>query len=196
MKARVFLKIGITPHLPHPREAEIVTKLLESGEYDYFHLRHPDSEKNTFTDLLERIPVSLHRKLKLHSHFDLLSRYSLGGCHLNSRTPEKPSVRSRLSKSCHSIKEIEALVREEKENINCYEYITLSPIFDSISKEGYKSAINIKDIELITDFFHPDIAVYLPPIIALGGVTPEKYGILKEKGFGGAAILGYIWNSK
>ena len=39
-------------------------------------------------------------------------------------------------------------------------------------------------------FCRPDIPA---GTIGLGGVTPERCRWLQEKGFGGAAMLGYIW---
>lgn len=59
------------------------------------------------------------------------------------------------------------------------DYITLSPVFDSISKPGYTS------VE-----FGP-----LPSgvtVIGLGGVTTDRAVQLKARGFAGAAMLGAI----
>ena len=82
-----------------------------------------------------------------------------------------------MTKSCHSLDEISLA--------EGYDYVTLSPIYDSISKAGYKAKFDI-------DSLRPVIAGR--KVIALGGVTPEKFGELAEKGFSGASLLGYIWN--
>lgn len=63
--------------------------------------------------------------------------------------------------------------------------MTLSPIFDSISKNGYRSAFDLDEIKDMITGRH---------VTALGGVTPDAFPILREKGFSGAALLGYIWN--
>lgn len=93
----------------------------------------------------------------------------------------------------HSLQELEEC--EEK-----YEYAFLSPIFDSISKTGYKSKFSgsflsgregkISQIksELIT-------AISGKRIIALGGVDEDKIETCRELGFAGIAVLGAIWNS-
>ena len=63
--------------------------------------------------------------------------------------------------------------------------MTLSPVFDSISKQGYRSA------------FDPDsLRPWLEGkrVVALGGVTPERIPLLRDAGFSGAAMLGYFWN--
>lgn len=67
-----------------------------------------------------------------------------------------------------------------------YDYLTLSPIYDSISKEGYKSSFERKDLE-------NEIRNLPIDVIALGGVTPDKFEELKAIGFAGAAMLGYFF---
>ena len=68
------------------------------------------------------------------------------------------------------------------------DYLFLSPIFDSISKEGYRSA------------FTPAVlreaaarGLLGERVAALGGVRPELLPTLRDLGFGGAALLGCIW---
>ena len=85
-----------------------------------------------------------------------------------------------VSRSCHSLEE----VRLWKPSCD---YVFLSPIFDSVSKEGYCSA------------FSPEVlgracseGVIDGKVIALGGVTPERTGVLRSFGFGGAAMLGCV----
>ncbi len=89
----------------------------------------------------------------------------------------------------HSLKELEDC--KEK-----YEYAFLSPIFDSISKVGYKSKFShrlhkfsqIKS-ELIS-------AISGKNIIALGGIDEDKIETCRKLGFAGVAVLGAIWQSK
>jgi len=78
----------------------------------------------------------------------------------------------------HSLKELE----EHKEK---YEYAFLSPIFDSISKIGYKSKFDLKELkEKIAN----------KNIIALGGIDEDKIETCRTIGFAGVAVLGAIWN--
>ncbi|MGZ4060107.1 MAG: thiamine phosphate synthase [Bacteroidia bacterium] len=82
----------------------------------------------------------------------------------------------------HSLKEIE----------NCkekYEYAFLSPIFDSISKTGYKSGFKRKEIK---EFLKNNNT----KIIALGGIDENTIQEAINLGFDGAAVLGAIWMSK
>ena len=92
----------------------------------------------------------------------------------------------------HSLKELE----DYKEK---YEYAFLSPIFDSISKVGYKSNFDLQEIK---SFLQKQKALPFgeglggASIIALGGIDETKIEICRQLGFAGVAVLGAIWNSK
>mgnify|MGYP002427885852 FL=1 len=70
------------------------------------------------------------------------------------------------------------------------DYLFLSPIYDSISKTGYRAGY--APDELREAFVQ---GIINPRIAALGGIRPEHLPALQEYGFGGAALLGYIWQS-
>lgn len=174
--------IAITAPGVYDREPERITSLLRSGEADYVHIRKPEWSEERVEKLILSIPEDLHHLLKLHDHHVLAEKYRLGGIHLNSRNPEIPESLKRkgfeVSKSCHSIKELI--------DIQEYDYVTLSPIFDSISKKGYISNFALEEINnTLKD----------KRVVALGGVTPDKLEMLKETGFYGAAMLGYFFPS-
>ena len=68
-------------------------------------------------------------------------------------------------------------------------YMFLSPIFDSISKEGYGAAFTP---EMLNDAAANKIIDN--KVIALGGIDASHIQALKDWHFGGAAFLGDIWN--
>lgn len=201
-----FLRIAIT--LPDEVEDEALKiATLLSGEsfwkqrfpasskcnYDYIHIRKPIWNEGQIRRLIEAIPREFYPRLKLHSYFHLAEEYGLGGCHLNHRWPDAPPNCRCISRSFHYIDEINDYFEREKVAGDCYQYVTLSPIFDSISKQGYHSAFDLDEIDNIRKELRPDIAEIAPPIIALGGVTPDKFPLLCAKGFSGAALLGHVW---
>lgn len=158
-------------------EAVKLTALLDLG-VDYIHLRKPAWSYREVKDLIENIPYKYRKKLRLHGHFELLNEMNLAGVQLNSRNPLAPINGRSVTASMHSL--------EELEKSDDYEYVTLSPIFDSISKNDYKSKFDIENLGA-------QLAGH--KVIALGGIRPEHFSKLKEKGFFGAALLGYIWNN-
>ena len=86
----------------------------------------------------------------------------------------------------HSLKELEDCKEE-------YDYAFLSPIFDSISKSGYKSKFDLQ--ELKKNLFHSTDAMG-GKAIALGGIDEDKIEIANELGFDGVAVLGALWINK
>ena len=113
-------------------ENQILNALFEEG-LDTLHLRKPGTEAVYAERLLTLIPEKYHKKIVIHDHFYLCNEYKLKGIHLNSRNPIAPDNYSgHISASCHTLEE----VQEDKKTCD---YVFLSPIFDSISKEGYSS---------------------------------------------------------
>lgn len=183
-----------------PGEAEAVTALLEAGAWRV-HVRKPAAGSDSIARLLEHIPAALYSRISLHDHHELAARFGVGGVHLNSRNPSVPDgFGGMVSRSCHSIAEL-------SQYSSVCDYMFLSPIFDSISKSGYTSRFSLEEIrrrivagsDVATarmDVMSSDgncRPVDWERVFALGGVCPDNVRLLEETGFGGAAVLGYIW---
>lgn len=165
-------------------EAEKITNLLRRGDVDIVHIRKPYSSIEEVATLIERIPEELASRLVLHDHHILALRYNLYGVHLNGRNPQPPAGwEGSVSRSCHSMKE----VQECKSRCD---YVSLSPIFDSISKIGYQSAFTEREIMDA----HLD-GIIDDKVYALGGVTFANLPKVESMGFGGAMILGDAWRN-
>ncbi|MCM1255816.1 MAG: thiamine phosphate synthase [Duncaniella sp.] len=186
MKVSNLIKIAITPEEIDERCEAMATKMLLKSGWDRVHLRHPKASRRDMINLIEKIPQEYHSRLVLHGHFDLINEYNLGGLHLNHRCPTLPgNYKGPASRSCHSLDEI----KDCKNDKISYSYITLSPIFDSISKSGYKRAFNDTELYQLS-------GIKYPSIIALGGVTPERLDTLSRFNFSGFAMLGAIpWHN-
>jgi thiamine-phosphate pyrophosphorylase len=178
------------------KETEAVSLLFVAG-LQIFHLRKPNFDIEEMRKFLKKIPSKFHNRIVLHDNFSLLNEFGLKGIHLNRRNPHyissHPSKRGEysplleglgqvsISKSCHSLE-------EAKNSVSQFDYVFLSPIFDSISKNGYSKAfsneelLNAKSDGIINE-----------KVIALGGITPENIPQVANYGFGGIAILGGIW---
>jgi thiamine-phosphate pyrophosphorylase len=165
-------------------ELATIVKIFESG-LTYFHLRKPDFTKEEYELFLKEIPLKYRKYLIIHHHHELIYHYELKGIHHTRHTNFKPIQLQRSvhqSKSFHSIWEIE-------NNQFPYDYVFLSPIYNSISKQGYQSNF---DFSTLANWLR-----YKPhssKIIALGGINKDKIIEVKQMGFDGVAILGIIWN--
>ena len=176
---RDLFKIAITLPDLIPGEAERITELLRRGDVRIVHIRKPDWSAEETARLIESIPEDLHPQLRIHDHFELVSRYRLAGVHLNARNPIPHPEAKSVSRSMHSI--------EQLDEAKHYDYITLSPIFDSISKTGYRSAFSLSELSSLLKG---------RKVVALGGVTPDRFPQLIAAGFWGAAMSGYFFKTK
>ena len=163
-------------------EEKYIVHLFEQG-ITSLHLRKPHAAEKDVQALIEKIPHQFRSQVVLHEHPHLVAKYQLQGFHLNSRCPHLPDgFKGRVSRSCHSLEEV---VRYKD---RC-DYVFLSPIFDSISKEGYGSTFSE---ETLQEAYKQGIID--SKVIALGGIKPEHASYLKANGFGGMALLGYVWD--
>ncbi|MCQ2237070.1 MAG: thiamine phosphate synthase [Bacteroidales bacterium] len=165
-------------------EAKKINLLFEEG-IRRLHMRKPDATSEEVGRLVAQIDERWYERISVHYHFDVAEAFSLGGVHLSGRTPEAPKRWTGLiSASCHSLEEIE--LRKTR-----LDYCFLSPIFDSISKEGYKSAFTTTELEAARDRGLIDNKV-----IALGGINEENIKTVRDLGFGDYAVLGAIWKGQ
>ena len=176
-------------------EKETLFSLFEEG-LELFHLRKPKASKKQVAGFIESIPDKYHSRIVIHSHYSLTREFNLKGIHLTEKEREKLSERSNsennrehiVSTSFHSLETL-------KKNRKKYEYVFLSPVFDSISKQNYKAAFDLKELKNEL----PGLKKRKnnsSEVIALGGINAENIEKINQLGFDGAAILGVVWESK
>lgn len=174
--------------ISHPEfftnEVNFVSNILHQFDV-YFHLRKPNASNQEIEAFITTLPKILHRKIILHSNYQLIEKYQLGGLHFStSKRGLAQNYDDGIIKgtSCHSLSEIDEVQ-------NDYDYCFLSPIFESISKKGYSGNLNLNDIaSKLPEFKNIQV-------IALGGINDEKIALLQATGFDAYAVLGYLWNS-
>jgi thiamine-phosphate pyrophosphorylase len=178
--------IVITPQQTIANELAWMEKLFKAG-LKKLHVRKPGFSKSELQKYISMVPRKYHSRIVIHSHYSLIAQFSLGGIHLTEKSKRKkiPSTydpgKHTLSASFHSTKDIEHSRRR-------YDYVFLSPVFDSISKKGYKRSF---DEKALLHF----LAKY-KNIIALGGIDPASVRKAMQMKFRGVATLGYIWEAK
>lgn len=175
--------IAITLPDMHTGEAIEIVRLLRS-DVSLVHIRKPNVSAEDVERLIRLIPKPYRRRLVLHDHFSLAGRYRLYGVHLNSRNPEPPkNWKGSVSRSCHSLEEVAAW----KDRCN---YVSLSPIFDSISKPDYKATFTREEIDDARKK-----GIIDNKVLALGGVTFDRMDEVYRMGFGGGMMLGDAWHA-
>lgn len=192
----LFSPIVITLPEIYANEAQALEALVEAGA-EIIHLRKPDSSEPAIEELLDPISPQVRQALTLHYNPALAVKFGLGGIHcraeqlplsgyVQANLPEsgqEPVKAFRTSISCHTWEEAKALAGK-------VDYVFLSPLFDSVSKQGYKAAFDYEELRIrLTENNRPEI-------VALGGITTENIARVEQLGFEGAALIGSIWTTR
>lgn len=182
--------IVITPPESHCDEPQLVARILESFPVA-LHLRKPGAKARQIAGYLNQIPAGLHPRIMVHGHAELLAQFSLNGIHFTEKArtgqvrliqglrQQRPKVC--ISSAFHHIADI-------AEHGGLFDYIFLSPIFDSISKSGYRAAF---DQDALKRF----LSRTGQAVIALGGIDEQRLDGVANLGFKGAAVLGAVWQA-
>lgn len=174
--------IAITTPKIVDEDAYIITRLLDIG-IDIVHLRKPDSNVSECRRLLTALSDKQRERIVIHDYPELFFEFALRGIHINRNITTLPKGYSGTrSRSCHSLEEV-ARYKDD------YDYLFLSPIFDSISKAGYRSGFDDAELQRASS-----CGIIDDKVIALGGVTLDKIAYLKGLNFGGIAMLGAVYN--
>ncbi|MDR3188439.1 MAG: thiamine phosphate synthase [Prevotellaceae bacterium] len=171
--------IAITSEALFEGEAFALNKLFERG-MSALHLRKPRASEEELRRLLGQVSAEFHDRIVLHDGFALAAAFRVRGVHLSMRNPHRPPAVAVVSRSCHSLREVE--------QSGDFAYVFLSPIFNSISKAGYARAFTDEELRAAKAR-----GVIGQRVAALGGVSAATIPLAAAYGFGGVAVLGALW---
>lgn len=168
-----------------PGEAQLVNQLFLAG-LDLFHIRKYGASEESLLEWVKDIAAEYRSKLVLHHNHEWGKSIGLKRFHYSEKDRKawKESNWTGVneafvySSSVHELEEFNELPGH-------FSYAFLSPVFDSISKIGYKAV----------KFNLENRRNQVTKLIGLGGIRPENISELFRMGFDGAALLGVIWNS-
>ena len=103
--------------------------------------------------------------------------------HLRSSDPLPPQRPRLLGRSCHDLEDLRRAAAE-----GC-DYVTLSPVAATRSKPGYGPALGPEGLRELLERAACE-AVAVPPVLALGGVTPGNARSFVRAGAHGVAVMG------
>lgn len=172
-------------------EIEIIEELLNT-ELGCFWLRKPSWDEEKTIDFFSKIDKKLRGKILLSysiaGKFSLVSK-DIFGVHFSEKERSLYSnklftdLRTRgflISTSVHSLDTFQLID-------GYFDRAFISPVFNSISKQDYKSNAEIWKLGKIKSKTSK---------IGLGGIDATNYKEIINEGFNGVAILGTIWNYK
>lgn len=141
-----------------------IEKMFELGLFR-FHIKENINETKAF---LKKIDSKFLPQISFHGNAEGLN------CHEHGK-----NLKSSKSESCHEVNE--AITSNKK-------YCFLSPIYNSISKVDYLSTFDFKELKRKLE--EPrDSSVF-----ALGGIAEDNVLEVRDMGFDGAALKGFVWN--
>lgn len=174
-------------------EIKNIISMLESG-LECVHVRKPKMSTLQMTEYLQKIPVQFHKKLVLHSHHLLAKKFQVQGIHYTRnhlepgftnwlRNKKLSFVRRPLIKTA-SHNKLSSLYDETPIK---FDYVFLSPIFDSITGK-YQSGF-------YEDAIKTAIRKTGLNVIARGGIDATRIEKSRDLGFKGVALYSGIWKS-
>lgn len=172
--------LAITPNTLTPSLAAHYNRLLEAG-VEAVLLRLLGAPRYEYEQVIAAIAPQHRYKLLVDAHFDLVQQCGLGGVYL--RAADRHLYHSgmatwRVSTSCHTLEELESLPFVPT-------FALLSPIYPPLSKKGVAASFS-------PEILRATLGRLSFPVLALGGITPERAKQVRALGFGGVASLGYL----
>lgn len=149
------------------------------------HLRKPDASEDEYEAFVRQIPDRYYAKIILHSAYHLVHEFAFAGLHFSTSKREEAKgfeKEKTLSTSCHSLAELKSLSEGFS---SCF----LSPVFSSISKQGYTGELKLDEV---VGFLRKRGRIQ---VIALGGIDEDNIKQVQAMGFDGAAVLGAVWGA-
>ncbi|MDF4202925.1 thiamine phosphate synthase [Maribacter sp. SA7] len=175
----------IAPEKDIPNEIEILHQLFQEGLV-YYHLRKPFKNYQEHCDYLDAIDEKYHSRIVVHLFHELVNAYDLKGVHFQEqkRIDHIDNPGQYFKKLDMYGKTISSSFHDPEVLAQCdfeFDYHLLSPVFSSISKEGYEGkGFNVNHIDKY--------------IVGMGGINDETVNPTIKLGFKGIGVLGGVWN--
>ena len=177
--------VVIAPEKDIKDEFLILNQLFEAG-LEFYHLRKPSKSYGDYCDYLDNIEAKYHNRIIVHHFHELINKYNLKGIHFQEK-----QRREHIDNPGHYFKNLNMFGKTISSSFhetvaieNCdfeFDYHFLSPVFSSISKQGYEGrGFDVNGID--------------ERVIALGGIKQTNIAEIFALGYKGIAVLGSIWN--
>lgn len=176
--------VVVTPENNHRGEFDFLEQFVTFPNVRV-HIRKPHATQEQMLNYLARLSRKVLEESSLHSWYELAGEFNLGGVHFTESMRAKlgKTLLQNISKRHNEGKKVSASLHDLKDVEAGWDYVFLSPVFDSVSKSDYRGKeFSVKNVP--------------QEIIALGGVTADNIGKARELGYAGVATLGSLWQYK
>lgn len=179
--------IVLTPDQEVEQEISLIHQLFKEG-LDVLHIRKPEYTESDVRQYILQIDSKYHSKLVIHNYHKLCIEFNLKGIHLKEQ--HRIDVGKKIIEYLHTFSSkgfTTSTSFHDLETLNKYatsfDCCFLSPVFSSISKQGYEGK-------------KFDVAHHFNNVIALGGIQTNTVEKAFNLGYQGIGVLGAIWRSK
>ncbi len=164
--------------------------ILEAGGPIALHLRGPRASGRRLVELAEQlrgVAASRGAKLLVNDRVDVALCAGLDGAHLGRRSLPPAAARELLGSerllgaSVHSVEEAVEAQRGGAD------FLFVGALWATPSHPDKDPA----GLKIVRDV----VAALSPPLMAIGGVTPQRVGQALEAGAHGVAVVGGIWDA-
>jgi len=168
-----------------PRSLITVIEKAVSAGVKAVQLREKDLPASELFDLAVRLADLCHRRnatLLINERFDIAKAVQAGGVHLPAHSIPAAVVRKHLPQgsligvSTHSLQEAQQAEQ------NGSDYILFGPVFPTPEKRKYGPPHGLAKLTEVASTVNV-------PVIAVGGITPERAGRCVEAGAAGVAVI-------
>ena len=186
--------------LPYPRLALIADGFTDDARADraveaveagvrWVHLRdhdaRPEAFKGSARSVLSRLRAAAEDvTVTINSHVDVADELELG-VHVGWRGPTVPTARDLLGPDALIGYSAHEHVEAEGDRTEGVDYYFFSPVFPTTSKPD-QPPTGIGPLRAFCQTASP------VPVLALGGITPERVSVCREAGARGVAVLSGI----
>ncbi len=175
-----------------PDETSQINQFFEAG-LPALHVHKPDWNVEQLIAYFNEIDAKWHKQIVLHAYpHNLNEEYPLNALNIKLKGIHQPErVRQDTMPLPDKFKVISTSFHYIKDLLACkgdYDYLFISPIFNSISKQGYQAAFDLEELKTA-------LAKSQHQVIALGGIDADKIATVRELGFAGIGVLGGVWGA-
>lgn len=167
-------------------EVKAVKALLEEG-MEIFHVRKPQWTENQVRNFLQKFTAGERSHMVMHRLPALQKDLEMKGYHFSTEELEHPEqvqqAAGELDKREQTASASFHQFAEAERYPVLFDYVFLSPVFDSISKSGYLQNSSLQNLK----------GNLKQTPLALGGIDAFTIPKLAESGYAGAALLGALW---
>ncbi len=187
MKPALPRLLLIADRFTDPRRAEVVRRAVAAGA-PWVQLRDHEVDADTFARAAEALVPALKTEnpallVSINTHLEVARRLGLG-LHVGRRGPSVAEARrvlgpeGLLGYSAHELSAAQQAVAEGAD------YLLFSPVFSTASKPGVP-AVGPAVLETVC-------RAVTVPVLALGGITPGRVPVCRQRGTHGVAVVSAI----